>query len=192
MIPAPFRVVLDANVLFPLTLRDTLLRAAEAGLYQLYWSEEILEETRRNLVRTARMTEDQAARLVRAMRAAFPEALVSGYEPLIASMTNEADDRHVAAAALKAGAQVIVTSNLRDFQTLPEGIEAQSPDDFLCNLFDLDPDGFIERLLAQASAMKRPPVAFEDLLQALAKAVPDLSTAVRAHLKPKGDLEIDS
>jgi len=33
-----------------------------------------------------------------------------------------------------------VTNNLRDFVPLPEGIEAQSPDDFLCNLFDLDPD----------------------------------------------------
>ncbi len=36
MIPAPFRVVLDANVLFPLILRDTLLRAAEAATYQVY------------------------------------------------------------------------------------------------------------------------------------------------------------
>jgi hypothetical protein len=42
----------DANVLFPFTLRDTLLRAAEAGVYQLYWSEAILEEVRRNLVAT--------------------------------------------------------------------------------------------------------------------------------------------
>ena len=32
MIPAPFKVVLDANVLYPFTLRDTLLRAAAAAL----------------------------------------------------------------------------------------------------------------------------------------------------------------
>lgn len=32
MVPAPFVVVVDANVLFPLTLRDTVLRAADAGL----------------------------------------------------------------------------------------------------------------------------------------------------------------
>ena len=30
-----FGVVLDANVLFPASLRDTLLRAADAGLYRL-------------------------------------------------------------------------------------------------------------------------------------------------------------
>lgn len=31
--PAPFIVVIDANVLYPLTLRDTVLRAAAAGFY---------------------------------------------------------------------------------------------------------------------------------------------------------------
>ncbi len=38
MLPAPFKVVLDANVLYPFTLRDTLLRAAAAGFFQAYWS----------------------------------------------------------------------------------------------------------------------------------------------------------
>jgi hypothetical protein len=44
MVPAPFIVVVDANVLFPLTLRDTVLRAAAAGFYQLRWSAQILDE----------------------------------------------------------------------------------------------------------------------------------------------------
>jgi hypothetical protein len=38
MVPTPFIVVVDANVLFPLTLRDTVLRAAAADFYQLRWS----------------------------------------------------------------------------------------------------------------------------------------------------------
>ena len=46
MIPAPFQVILDANVLFPFTLRDTLLRAAERELYLIGWSGQILEEMR--------------------------------------------------------------------------------------------------------------------------------------------------
>lgn len=44
MPPPIFRVLVDANVLFPLALCDTLLRAADAGLYQLYWSDRILGE----------------------------------------------------------------------------------------------------------------------------------------------------
>jgi predicted nucleic acid-binding protein len=179
MFPAPFRVVLDACVLFPFSLRDTLLRAAAADLFQLYWSEEILEETRRNLVASRTTTEEQAARLIATMTRAFPEAMVSGHEPLISAMKNDEKDGHVVAAAVKAGAQVVVTSNLRDFRNLPDGVEAQSPDQFLCNLFDLDPDGFVELVENQAAAQKRPPRSFDELLDGLAKVVPEFAAAVR-------------
>ncbi len=40
---------------------------------------------------------------------AFPESLVTGHDQLIDAMENEPKDRHVAAAALKIGAPVIVT-----------------------------------------------------------------------------------
>jgi predicted nucleic acid-binding protein len=116
MIVAPFKVVLDANVLFPFSLRDTLLRAAAQGFFQLYWSTEILDETRRNLVATGTMSDEQANRLLAAMTGAFPESMVTGYEPLVDVMPNHEKDRHVAAAAVKAGAQVVVTSNLKDLR----------------------------------------------------------------------------
>jgi hypothetical protein len=132
MVPAPFIVVVDANVLFPLTLRDTVLRAAAADFYQLRWSKEILDEMERNLVSTGTMPADKAARLRGQMEKFFPEAMVTGYEPLIAAMQNDAKDRHVVAATVKAGAQVVTTANLKDFTPLPDGIEAQSPDEFLC------------------------------------------------------------
>jgi predicted nucleic acid-binding protein len=47
---------LDANVLFPFTLRDTLLRAAAADVFQVCWSATILDEMSRNLVRTGLAT----------------------------------------------------------------------------------------------------------------------------------------
>ena len=50
MIPAPFKVVLDACVLYPFTVRDVLLQAAASGFYQVFWSEMILDEALRNLV----------------------------------------------------------------------------------------------------------------------------------------------
>jgi predicted nucleic acid-binding protein len=186
MVPAPFIVLLDANVLFPFSLRDTLLRAAAAGFYQLRWSSQILEEMARNLVSTGMMAEDKAQRLRAIMEREFPEAQVTGYEHLVGAMKNHEKDRHVAAAAVKAGAQVITTANLKDFAELPEGIEPQSPDVFLCNLFDLDPEGFVELLREQADDLVNPPMTLDDLLARLARVVPDLVAAVREHLAGSG------
>ena len=118
-----------------------------------------------------------------AMRNAFPEALVRDYEALILSMPNDEKDRHVAAAAVKVGAQVIVTNNLKDFYPMPDGVEAQSPDDFLLDLFDLSPLDMIKLLQRQATALKRPPVMLDDLLTGLGKTVPRFEAAVRALIK---------
>lgn len=179
MVPALFIVVLDANVLFPFTLRDTLLRAAAAGLYQVRWSGRILDEMERNLVSTGTMAAYKAARLRAVMERMFPEAEVVGYEPLIAVMENHDKDRHVVAAAVKAGAQVISTANLKDFTRLPAGLEAQAPDEFLCNLFDLAPEVFVEMLHEQAGDLRRPPMSFEELLDRLAHVVPEFVAAAR-------------
>jgi hypothetical protein len=59
----PFVVVLDACSLFPFTLRDTLLRAAAADLYQVRWSSTILDEMERNLVSEGATSATQAASL---------------------------------------------------------------------------------------------------------------------------------
>jgi hypothetical protein len=83
---------------------------------------------------------------------------------------------------VKAGAEVIATANLKDFDPLPDGLEAQSPDEFLCNLFDLDPVGFVEMLHEQAADLVKPPVTFEELLERLARVVPELVAAVRKHV----------
>jgi predicted nucleic acid-binding protein len=188
VIVAPFKVVLDANVLFPFSLRDTLLRAAAADLFQLYWSAEILDETTRNLVGTGTVTAEQAEHLASTMRRAFPEAMIAGHEALIDAMPNHEKDRHVVAAAVKAGAQVIVTSNLKHFRALPDGIEAHSPDEFLSDLFDLDPDGMVEIVREQAAALRKPARSFEDVLRSLAKMVPDFAASVgdRAGVRVEG------
>ncbi|HET8626572.1 MAG TPA: PIN domain-containing protein [Thermomicrobiales bacterium] len=89
--------VLDANALHPEGTRagprDTLLRAAEAGLYRPYWSAEILAEVERTLTRLlarrGRADADVLARRLLAHLAAhFPAALVAGYEPLLPTLAN--------------------------------------------------------------------------------------------------------
>lgn len=170
MIPAPFKVALDACVLYPFSLRDVVLEAAARGFYQVYWSETILDEALRNLVSDGRMTEESATKLLAVMRRAFPEAQITDYEALIPSMRNDEKDRHVAAAAVKAGAQVIVTSNTRDFHPLPSGIDVQTPDDFLCNLFDLDPPHMMDVLETLARRYRKPPMEIPHIVNALALA----------------------
>ncbi len=187
MVPAPFIVVIDANVLFPFTLRDALLRAAAAGFYQLRWSTRILDEMTRNLVSSGTMPEDRAIRLRAIMEREFPEAQVVGYEHLIDAMPNDPKDRHVVAAAVQAGAQIITTANLKDFAALPDGVEAQSPDEFLCNLFDLDPIGFEDLLREQAGDLVKPAMSFEELLDWLGRVAPEFVDAVRRHVASRGE-----
>lgn len=134
------------------------------------------------MISTGTLAEAKAKRLQAAMEKVFPEAEVKGYEHLIAAMENDEKDRHVAAAAVKAGAQVIVTANLKDFSQLPDGLEAQSPDEFLSNLFDLHPERFIELLREQAADLVNPPVTFDELLDRLFRVAPDTIAAVRAKL----------
>src|ERR1022692_4290909 len=68
------------------------------------------------------------------MNGAFPDALVTGYEPLIGEMANDPKDRHVLAAAVRGGAEVLVTENLRDFPPAAVrsyGIQVVSQDAYL-------------------------------------------------------------
>lgn len=179
-----FLAVLDACALYPFSLRDTLLRLAERELYDPRWSAEILEEMRQNLVERYGATDQQANRVVAAMTAAFDGAIVPTglIEQLIPAMTNHEKDRHVLAAAQACGAEAIITFNLRDFpedSTAPLGIDAIHPDEFLQTLLAIDPPGVVRALEQQAADLANPPWTFDDLLDALDRAVPNFVQAVR-------------
>ena len=178
--------VLDANVLFPASLRDTLLRIASAGLYRLHWSDEILDELRRNLISKRSMEPAKAQRLVDAMMRAFDDANVQGYELLIGTMTNDPNDRHVLAAAVHIGANIIVTSNLSDFPAsalAPYEIRAQSPDAFLTDLFDAQPQRVTTIIIEQAAELTNPPKTVQQTLATLAQHLPAFTSLVRRQLE---------
>ena len=71
------RAVLDACVLFPPVLRDLLLGMAEAGLYEPKWSDRILEEWARAVVKLGPGAEAQARGMAVLMRQVFPRATVA-------------------------------------------------------------------------------------------------------------------
>ena len=68
-------VVLDANALFPLSLRDLLFRAVEKGLYRLRISRDIWDEVIRNLIENGRMTPEGAAYLDMRVRDSSPRTM---------------------------------------------------------------------------------------------------------------------
>lgn len=154
---ADYRVVLDACVLIPMPLADTLLRLAEEPrLYLPKWSRTIIEEVTRNLIAKWRLSAEKACRREDALRQHFPEAWVEGFEHLVEMMKNDPTDRHVLAAAVRAHADLIVTYNKRHF---PESavrhwdIEVQGPSAFLRGLYDLDAGLFVQKLHEQAAAI---------------------------------------
>jgi predicted nucleic acid-binding protein len=171
--------ILDACVLLPASLRDTLLRLAETPrLYIPKWSDQIWAEVTRNLKSRRKLSPEKIAHLTEQVQGHFPEAQVGGYEKIAVLMTNHPKDRHVVAAAVRARAQVIVTLNLRDFplSSLEEwDIEALHPDEFLMDLYALDPVLVASRLHDQAAGIGQ---TLPDLLKTLRIGVPNFAAMI--------------
>jgi predicted nucleic acid-binding protein len=170
-----FIVLYDANVLYPNTLRDLHIRIARSGLVQAKWTDQILDEAMR--ARTRNHPDAPAEKLQRLrelINDAVRDCLVTGYEPLIDGLKlPDPDDRHVLAAAIKAGAQVIVTANLRDFpaaELAPWGIEGKSPDDFILDQISIDARIVYSCVSDIATIRKNPAQTVEDVLGELESA----------------------
>jgi hypothetical protein len=168
-------VVLDACVLVPIRLATTLLWLAESGLFQPLWSEPILDEVQRNLPKVG-VTPEQASRRVAMMRDAFgAEALIDGFDDLIEQMTCDTKDRHVLAAAVRGGADLVVTFNLKDFPDeagAPYGIGICHPDSFLLQLLGEHADTVIATLEHETAAFRNPPETVTRFLATLTATVP--------------------
>jgi predicted nucleic acid-binding protein len=179
-------VVLDACVIFPGSLRDTLLRFAEADFYKLHLTDQILEEMRRNLVEKKHITEKQGQSLINQIKGYFGSDFVTQYTHLIPSMPVNEKDRHVLAAAVASGSKIIVTQNLRDFpQPLlqPFELEALSADEFLVRQFLQSTKAVIGVIEEQAHDLKRNPITVQDLLEKrLGKLAPNFVRLVQSEL----------
>ncbi len=136
------RAFLDACVLYPTVLREVLLAAAEEGLYQPLWSPRVLEEWARAAARRGPADEVIARGEIALLKARRPEALVAD-APGEGIMLPDPADAHVAAAARAAGADLIVTLNLRDFPPrvlAGLGLGVAHPDAFLLGLWRARPE----------------------------------------------------
>lgn len=167
-------VLLDACVLYPASLRDLLMNLALKNLFSPLWSKKINEEWTRNLLKNNMATTSTGTqRTVRAMNRTFLGANIDNYQYLIPDLVlPDPDDRHVLAAAIKSEANRIVTFNLKDFP--PDylrtfNVEVQHPDDFICDLIDVDAVSVKEAFALQVSVLKNPPMTIEEVIAALEK-----------------------
>jgi hypothetical protein len=174
--------VLDACVLIPMPVADTLLRLAEPpALYEPRWTHQILAEVTRTLIVRFGKTPEKALYRETARREFFSEAMVRNYEPLIAKMKNHPKDRHVLAAAVACRADYLVIFNLKDFP--PAAVHKYKnavigPSTFLTQLAVLNRAVVEQRLGDQAAAIG---MSINDLLDRLAGSVPGFVSLLRQH-----------
>lgn len=164
----------DACVLYPAPLRDFLMWLGLSGHFRPRWSEQIHDEWKRNLLKNRPdLTADMQNRTALLMDRAIPDGLVRDYEGLIDGLTlPDLNDRHVLAAAIRCNASVIVTFNQKDFpddRLAPFGIQAQHPDEFIDNLFDLDPAAVVTAAQRQRAQLNNPKLDVDRYLDVMLK-----------------------
>lgn len=165
-------VVYDANVLYPSALRDFLIRVAIEDLVHARWSDRILDEVFRNIaINRPDLDPQRLLRTRQRMCAAVLDGLVWGFEDLESAVTlPDPDDRHVVAAAIRTGAGIIVTFNLRDFpeaEIARHGLVAMHPDLFALELLARNPTAVLDVVASQAADLKHPPHTALDVVGAL-------------------------
>jgi len=166
---ATFIALYDACVLYPAPLRDLLIRLAGAGLCRAKWTDRIHEEWIRNVLRDRpELSRERLERTRRLMNEHIADCLVTDYEDLIETIgLPDEDDRHVVAAAIRGGAHVIVTSNLKHFPTgvlSRYSLEAQHPDVFVRHLWSVDEARVCEVVRRQRADLTKPAQSIEELL----------------------------
>ena len=178
---------LDANVLYQATVRSVLIELARVKVFRPLWSERVHQEWTAALIRDRPdLSQAQIARTRALMEAHVDDAMVTGYEPITATLTlPDADDRHVLAAAIHGGAVVIITANLKHFPAAVlsnHSITAEHPDTFVCGLLSTYPQSSITAFATDRARMTRPAMTVDEYLAALERAgLITTAAALRAH-----------
>ena len=173
-------VVLDANVLYPPSLRDLILTLAAVDAFDVRWSDEILDEMTRNVL--ADNPEVDPTKFVEhtvgSMRRAFPDAVVALDHELVGRLDNDPKDRHVAAIALTSEARAIVTINVADFDSTmlrEKQVEILAPGKLVQRLLDDVPEVLVTAVDRLASRWKNPPRSPAEIVDLLS-AHPSMGT----------------
>jgi predicted nucleic acid-binding protein len=168
-----YTALLDACVLFPIAVADSLMSLATAGLFAAKWTQRIEQEWITNLEEFRPELRGRLEIRRDGMREAVPDWEVNeaAWAPLVSNMElPDPDDQHVLAAAISGHTDCIVTANLRDFPAEivgPYGIEVIHPDRFIINQWDLDYVAAMTAFKSMRARWRNPKATPEDFAQAL-------------------------
>ncbi|MHB8463527.1 MAG: PIN domain-containing protein [Acidimicrobiales bacterium] len=173
------RVFVDTATLYPISLADLVLRLAELGMFELLWSDHLLDEVQEVMVRKKGLTVESARYFCACIRRTFPEGRVAPeeYLPLVASRTGPDPDDHVHSAAAVAGAATVVLS--ADKTGYPRADIAparrRDPDAFLRELIRRYPREVIGVIDSMGAALREPLTRDQVLNRLAAAGVPRLA-----------------
>lgn len=179
----------DANILFSRVLRDYFLDSAHTGALEIRWSQEVLNDMSRNLRASIGLDEFSTRRLEELMNEFLPDAkfkLPVSEDVVPRNVDVHPKDRHVLAAALCAGADILLTDNTRDFPAEwmgRQGIDLVQPSAMITRLLTEYPREFREAhfLCVDLSASEDE----ETVLNQLEKATDPFTAAkVRRFVRP--------
>jgi hypothetical protein len=170
------RVYVDANELFPFAVMDILLALAEDLIIDFVWSEELLDEWERVIVREGKRSPESARSVTTAVRSYFASGRIdpAQYRDDVPDTPGpDPDDRVHTAAAIAGRATVLLTKNRRDFPVehlRKNGVTLTDADTYLRDLFrrrPADVTGCVRRLSAEKNDPPRTPC---DLVEGLRNA----------------------
>lgn len=155
---------------------DMMLTLTEDGLHEILWTDTLLAEWERVIVREQKRSPESAAKITAAIRDHFSEGQIAEerYIHDVASMPgNDPDDRHHMAAAIAGRAETIVTWNRKDFPGLElarHGIQVVDPDEYLVGLLGEAPGEVLLAVQRMAVRKRRPPMTVVDVVERLSAA----------------------
>jgi predicted nucleic acid-binding protein len=170
------RIFVDTNVLSPISLMDMMFSLNDDEVHEVLWTDHLLAEWERVIVREHRRSPDAAAAITATVREFISDGRIpdEAYQHLVNRVDGpDPDDCVHMAAAVGGRAEVIVTWNLSDFESnylKVHGVTVTDPDTYLCALLDELPDEVLATIRRMAARKRRPPMSAMDVLDALDKA----------------------
>lgn len=148
-----------------------------------------MDEARLAIMEVRHVPDVRARGFLDAICRAFPMAMAEDWERFEPDVNlSDPNDGHVVAAARRAGAETIVTFNLKDFpadELSRYGLHAQSPDVFLTSVFDAHPEESMDAMRRLVSSKRHPAAYHERGNRAFARLAP---SAVRTEIVRNGRL----